>query len=317
MVEKYLSNHPISMVIPGLMRGRLGEKLDTNQIISTFKMFKSINPNNEIVVSTYRNEIPEPVLKYTDKVVINDDPGPDSFIPDRWMFMRQKTHPSLNNFSRFFLTNYNGIRACKNQLVLKSRIEMMPSDPSLLISLIKEYQISQVSKITALGFFTEHYSGIFHSTDGVLGGIPGTVQFGPKETLEKLYFQAMKFWQVEQKRLTRRANRHPITTEQILGLNFLYLFCNFPLNSILDELNKYYASPKLIQFILKAEVNNFVFLSLKKSGFVLHKYQGTIFIKTPVNLDKQIHKKIVIKIIIVFLKRYKHMFRRFRSSFFG
>lgn len=316
MDEKYLSNHPISMVIPGLMNGRLGGKLDVNQIITTFKMFKSINPNNEIVVSTYRNEIPEPVLEYTDKVIINNDPGPDIFIPDRWMFMRHKTHPSLNNFSRFFLTNYNGIRACKNQLVLKSRIEMMPSDPSLLINLIEEYQISQVSNISTLGFFTEHYSGIFHSIDGVLGGIPGTVQFGSKDTLEKLYFQAMKFWQSEQKRLTRKANRHTITSEQILGLNFLYLFCDFPLNSILDELNKYYVSPKLIKSILKAEINNFKFLSLKKSGFILHKYQGTLFINTPANLDRQINKKIVIKLIIIFLKRYKHMFRRFRSSFF-
>ena len=316
MGEKYLSNHPISMVIPGLMHGRLGGELNIDHIISTFKMFKSINPNNEIIVSTYKNEIPRPILKYIDKIIINDDPGPDIFIPDRWMLTRQKINPSPNNFSRFFLTNYSGIRACKNQLVLKSRIEMMPSNPSLLINLIEEYLNSQASTITALGFFIEHYSGIFHSTDGVIGGIPGTVQLGSKYTLEELYFQAMKFWQSNQKILTRRANRHIITTEQILGLNFLYLFYGFPLNSIVDDLNKYYASPKLIRYILKAEVNSFKFLSLKRSGFVLHKYQGTLLIDTPASLDRNLHKKIIVKLTIVFLKRYKHMFRRFRSSFF-
>jgi len=304
------------MVIPGLMNGRLGGELNIEYIISTFKMFKSINPNNEIVVSTYKNEIPGPILKYIDKIIINDDPGPDIFVPDRWMFARQKIHPSSNNFSRFFLTNYSGIRACKNQLVLKSRIEMMPTDPSLLSSLIEEYLNSQVSNVTMLGFFVEHYSGVFHSTDGVIGGIPGTVQLGSKYTLEKLYFQAMKFWQTNQKILTRRANRHIITSEQILGLNFLYLFYGFPLNSIVDDLKKYYASPKLIRYILKAEVNSFKFLSLKRSGFVLYKYQGTLLINTPTSLDRNLHKKIIIKLVIVFLKRYKHMFRRWRSSFF-
>lgn len=315
MDEKYLSSHPTSMVIPGLILTRLTGKLDINQITSTFKMFKSLNPDNEIVVSTYRNEIPEPVLEYIDKVIINHDPGPDIFTSDRWIFMCKNKPPTLNNFSRFFLTNYSGIRACKNDLVLKSRIEMMPQDPTLLINLIEEYKIFQATNNASLGFFTEHYSGIFHSVDGVIGGIPGTVQIGSKDTLEKLYFQSMKFWQNERIRLIRKAIRHTVTSEQILGLNYLYLFHDFSLNSILDKLDKYYVSPKLIHLILKAEVNSFKFLSLKKSGFILHKYQGTFFIKTPKNLDNNIHKKIIFKLGIVFLKRYKHRFRRFRSSF--
>ena len=315
MGKNHYSKDAISMVIPGLMLGRLGHNLDINHIISAFKMFKSINPDNEIVVSTYLNEIPEEVLKYTDKVIINHDPGPDVFITDRWIFTHYKMKPSLNNFSRFFLTNYNGVRACKNNLVLKSRIEMMPSNPSLLINLIEEYQASQPSNIGSLGFFAEHYSGVFHSVDGIIGGIPGTVQIASKITLEQLYFQSMEFWKREQIQLTRKANRHVLTSEQILGLNFLYLFCDFPLNSIGDKLHKYYISPRLIQSILKAEVNNFRFLSLKKSGFVLHKYQGTLLINTPRKFDEEIHNKIVIKLLIVFVKRYKHKFRRFILSF--
>lgn len=315
MEKIYSSEHAISMVIPGLMLGRLSHNLDINHIISTFKTFKSINPGNEIVVSTYLNEIPEEVLEYTDKVIINHDPGPDVFIPDRWIFMHHRINPSLNNFSRFFLTNYNGILASKNNLVLKARIEMMPSNPSLLINLIEEYQASQPSNVGSLGFFVEHYSGIFHSVDGIIGGIPGTVQIASKSTLEQLYCQSMEFWKREQDQLTRKANKHVLTSEQILGLNFLYLFCDFPLNSIRNKLHKYYISPKLIQSILKAEVNNFKFLDLKKSGFVLHKYQGTLLINTPRKLDEGIHNKIVIKLSIVFAKRYKHKFRRFISSF--
>jgi len=309
-----VSKHAVSMVISGLILGRLGQNLEINQIISTFKMFKSLNPNNEIVVSTYLNEMPNEVLKYTDVVIINQDPGPDVFIPDRWIFPHKKINPSLNNFSRFFLTNYTGIRACKNNLVLKARIEMLPSSQSLLIKLIEEYQAFQPSNDSYIGFFAEHYSGVFHSVDGIIGGIPGTVQIASKITLEQLYYESMEFWKREKVQLTGKANRHVITSEQILGLNFLYLFCDFPLNFIADKLHKYYISPKLFHSIIKAETNNFKFLSLKKSGFVLHKYQGTLFINTPRELDINLHNKIVIKLIIVFIKRYKHKFRRFKSS---
>jgi hypothetical protein len=315
MVNKYFSSHPTSMVIPGLILNRLDNKLDFDKVLSNFKMFKGLNPKNEIVISTYLKELPKTFLKYTDKVVINDDPGPDIFVNDRWIFMHEKSPAVENNFSRFFLTNYNGIRACSNNLVLKARIEMMPSDPKLLIDLIEDYQESRASNNNVLGFFAEHYSGIFHSIDGVLGGIPGTVQIGAQDTLEKLYCQSLEFWTREQKRLTRKSNRHPLTSEQILGLNFLNLYCDFPLNTKLDKLGKYYGSSKLIKSILNAEVNYFKFLSLKQSGFVINKYQGTYFINTPSNLDTELHDKFLLKLVVVFLKRYKHMFRRFRSSF--
>jgi hypothetical protein len=284
------------MVITGLVRSHLGSNLDIDKIIFSFRMFKSLNPKNEIVISTYLNEVPEPVLKYTDQVIINRDPGPDIFVTNRWIFTSKNDNHSFTNFTRFFQTNYYGIRACRNNLVLKARIEMLPCNLTLLAELIEEYQVAAVPNVATIGFFTEHYSGIFHSVDGDLGGIPGTIQISSKEVLEKLYFQSFKFWKLQKKLLIRKANRHVITGEQILGLNFLYLFVEFPLYSKLNKLNKY-----------------FRILSLKKSGFELFKYQGTFFIKTPLIIDAKIHRKVLIKLAIVFFKRYKHRLRRFKS----
>jgi hypothetical protein len=278
------------MVITGLVRSHLGSNLD---IIFSFRMFKSLNPKNEIVISTYLNEVPEPVLKYTDQVIINRDPGPDIFVTNRWIFTSKNDNHSFTNFTRFFQTNYYGIRACRNNLVLKARIEMLPCNLTLLAELIEEYQVAAVPNVATIG--------------------PGTIQISSKEVLEKLYFQSFKFWKLQKKLLIRKANRHVITGEQILGLNFLYLFVEFPLYSKLNKLNKYFVSIQLIKSILKAEKNNFRFLSLKKSGFELFKYQGTFFIKTPLIIDAKIHRKVLIKLAIVFFKRYKHRLRRFKS----
>jgi hypothetical protein len=280
------------------------------KIISSLILFKKINPKNEIIISTYKNETPKVLLQYIDKVVINKDPGPDIFIQDQWRLFRGETKPAMHNHTRFFLLNYNGIKFCKNNLVLKVRIEMLPADSSLLIDLIEQYIVSRSQDIPNIGFFIEHYSGVRFSIHGILGEIPGTIQIGSKKTLESLYRESLTFWLKEKQELIK-AHRHVLIVEQILGLNFLSLFCEFPLHSEIHKLNKYYLSIKLIKSIISAEEKNFIFLSLKESGFTLYKYQGTRNIKTPKDIYKISRTKIALKLVIVIGKKYKHLIRKY------
>ena len=308
--SKTYTREPVSMVITGLIKGRMSTQLNLKQIISSLIIFKEINPRNEIIISTYRNQTPKALLKYIDRVVINNDPGPDVYINDRWRLFRGEIKPTINHNTRFFLLNYNGIKECRNNLVLKTRIEMLPENSSQLDNLIEQYFVSRSPDIPEVGFFTEHYSGVRFSIHGILGEIPGTIQIGKKKTLESIYRESLTFWQNEKQRLTKE-HRHVLIVEQILGLNFLFLFCEFPLYSEIHKLNKYYISIKLIKAIIRAEEKNFIFLSLKQSGFALYKYQGTRYIKTPKDIYKISRTKIALKLIIVISKRYKHLVRKY------
>ena len=125
-----------------------------------------------------------------------------------------------------------------------------------------------------------------------------------------MYRESLAFWLNEKQRLTKE-HRHVLIGEQILGLNFLFLFCEFPLYSEIHKLNKYYISIKLIKSIIRAEEKNFKFLSLKQSGFMLYKYQGTRYIKTPKDIYKISRIKIALRLVIVIGKRYKHLVRKY------
>lgn len=307
---KNYTREPISMVITGLIKGRMINELNLEKIISSLILFKEINPQNEIIISTYRNETPKALLKYIDRVVVNNDPGPDIFINDRWRMFGSQITPAVNNYTRFFLLNYNGIKLCTNNLVLKTRIEMLPGDSNQLIDLIEQYIVSRNQDVPQIGFFTEHYSGVRFSIHGILGEIPGTIQIGSKKTLESIYRESLTFW-LNQKQKLIKEHRHVLIVEQILGLNFLFLFCEFPLYSEIHKLNKYYISFKLVKSLISAEEKNFRFLSLKESGFTLYKYQGTKYIKTPNDIYRISRAKIALKLVIVIGKKYKHMVRKY------
>lgn len=307
---KNYTREPISMVITGLIKGRMTNELNLEKIISSLILFKEINPQNEIIISTYRNETPKALLKYIDRVVFNNDPGPDIFINDRWRMFGSQITPAVNNYTRFFLLNYNGIKLCTNNLVLKTRIEMLPGDSNQLIDLIEQYIVSRNQDVPQIGFFTEHYSGVRFSIHGILGEIPGTIQIGSKKTLESIYRESLTFWLNQKQRLIKE-HRHVLIVEQILGLNFLFLFCEFPLYSEIHKLNKYYISFKLVKSLISAEEKNFRFLSLKESGFTLYKYQGTKYIKTPNDIYRISRAKIALKLVIVIGKKYKHMVRKY------
>ena len=307
---KNYTREPISMVITGLIKGRMSNELNLEKIISSLILFKEINPQNEIIISTYRNETPKALLKYIDRVVVNNDPGPDIFTNDRWRMFGSQITPAVNNNTRFFLLNYNGIKLCTNNLVLKTRIEMLPGDSNQLIDLIEQYIVSRNQDVPQIGFFTEHYSGVRFSIHGILGEIPGTIQIGSKKTLESIYRESLTFWLNQKQRLIKE-HRHVLIVEQILGLNFLFLFCEFPLYSEIHKLNKYYISFKLVKSLISAEEKNFKFLSLKESGFTLYKYQGTKYIKTPNDIYRISRAKIALKLVIVIGKKYKHMVRKY------
>ena len=300
------------MVITGLIKGRIDKDQSIEEIIKCCKLFKKINPKNEIVFSTFENETPAEILKLVDKLVINVDPGPDLFIQDRWPFSRGNNQPLEIHYTRFFLTNLAGIKKCKNNLILKARIEMMPMNQEKLMELIRQYQSSQNCIDGKIGFFIEHYSGVRSAIDGVIGGLPGTVQLGSRSTLEKIYSESLNLWTQEKERFYQK--KHVVTSEQILGLTYFYWFFGYSLYSKLNNLSKYYISIDLIKIIMRAELTNFIYFKLKDSGFILYKYKGTLYIKTPINIYKQTRVEIVFRLLILLVKRYKHMYRRYRLA---
>ena len=306
----------ISLVISGQISDRLSANgVNLENIIQSFILFKKTNEQNEIIVSTYINQTPQELIKYIDRLIINEDPGPDMFRVSPWP-IGPNSKRNLHNWTRFYNTTYSGVKAAKNRIVIKTRIEILPKIDSQFFNFYEEVMENfQQESIPKLGFFIEHYTGIFFSLDGQLGHIPGMLQIGEKKVLENLWLNAMEFWIKNNKILTRRIIRHPLTGEQILGFVFLNMYCNFPLLRKLFMLRKYYISRDLIKSTLIAEKNNFVYFEYKKSGFSNYVYPGTIEIKTPDNLYSQEQTNLGRRLVIILLKRVKHLSRRYYQGF--
>jgi len=311
-----MGKEAVSLVISGQISDRLSDNgANLENIIKSLILFKKSNKQNEIIVSTYIDQTPKELLKYIDRLIINEDPGPDLFRVSPWP-IGPNSKRNLNNLSRFYTTTYNGIKAASNRVIIKTRIEILPKiDDQFFNFYNKVIENFHEESTPKLGFFIEHYTGIFFSLDGQLGHIPGMLQIGEKRVLENLWLNAIEFWIKNNKILTRKTIRHPLTSEQILGLVFLNIYCNFPLFKKLFMLRKYYISKDLIKSILIAEKNNFVYFEYKKSGFSNYVYPGTIEIKTPNNLYSQDRINLSKRLVILLLKRVKHLARRYYQGF--
>ena len=307
---------PVSLVISGQISDRLSASgPDLDSIIKSFNLFKGLNKQNEIIVSTYMNQTPQELLKYIDVLIINEDPGPDLFKASPWPIGPNSKRDS-HNWTRFYVTAYNGIKVCKNRIVIKSRIEILPKIDDQFINFYNNLAGNFLEQSTPkIGFFIEHYTGIFFSLDGQLGHIPGMLQVGEKKTLASLWSNTIEFWIKNKEILTRKTLRHPLTSEQVLGFMFLNLYCNFPLSEKMYRLRKYYFSKNLIKSTLIAEKNNYVYFEYKKSGFSSYVYPGTMQIKTPDNLCSIEAVNLSKRMIILLLKRVKHLTRRYYQGF--
>ena len=68
---------------------------------------------SEIVISTWENEVNSEIIALIDKLVINDDPGPD----------RPPKGQTYNNKSRHFTQVISGLNACNSKYIFRTRVE--------------------------------------------------------------------------------------------------------------------------------------------------------------------------------------------------
>lgn len=300
---------PISLVICGLLNSRFEESGGISSLQNAYRIIKSLNSKNEIVISTYEGEVTKEIYQSSDKVVLNRDPGCDKFKVHPWPIGKKETRSSTN-YSRIFETTINGISHCSNEIVIRTRIEILPTNLQEFKVWISEC-IEKLLKtdLPKIGFFTEHYNGIYFSVDGTLGTIPNTLQIGRKQTLLDTWTDSQKFWQNNFELLTRPTIKFPVSDEQIVGLNYLKLYCKFPLMDELNKIKRYYSSKRLVKSIMIAEQGFIVWSSYATSGFTKNKFKGTAMITIPKE-NNGATKYYLRNLLIVVVKRYKHMLRR-------
>lgn len=304
-----MHNLPISMVLSGPISSRIDEKISVNDVEESFSIFKKINSQNEIIISTYKNEVPQSLFKLADKVIINDDPGPDKYKLNPWPISKVSSKES--NISRMLQTTLNGIYSCSNDLVLKTRIELIPNNEvKFKDQLNRIFNKVNFYESTRIVFLTEHFSGISFAIDGTLAGIPDTFQIASKKTLLELWQESNRFWTENFNELTRKGINFPITSEQVLGLNYLKLYCNLPIEGNIEKLHKYYVSKTLLSSQINAEKKLYVLVDYKTFGLSTNYFYGSSKIKTSNISNLNNKKKIIFRLLIVFLKQVKHLIRR-------
>ena len=309
-----MKNEPISLVISGPIKSRLTNKISEEDIRKSIKIFRKINVENEVIFSTYKNEIPKYLYEIADNIVINKDPGPDRFKLNPWPISNEKTN--VSNISRMLTTTVNGIKSSSNKIIIKSRIELLPNDENKfrnqMDKILNEINLIDTSKIV---FLTEHFTGISFVIDGTLAVVPDTFQIASKETILRLWSESDLFWKYNKKILTRKKIKFPITNEQLLGFNYLNLYCNFPLEQEKLKLKKYYFSMPLIKSQILAEKNNYHLFDYKTFGLSVNYFSGSFAIKTSEVANLENKKTILNNLIVVLLKQIKHLIRKFIVSF--
>lgn len=301
---------PFSIVISGPIFSRFG-RINQYDVLNSLKMIKSINNSNQIVVSTYENEVPDDLALYCDHIIINDDPGADVYRNNPWPIGTKKSR-NQSNLTRMLKLTLAGLSVCTNDFVIKTRIELIPQNRLQFYNWLNKVQSEfEVSDKKSIGFFTETYTGINFSINGLLGVLPDVLQFGHKEVLLNTWEESYKFWINNFEVLTRKSINYPITPEQLLGLNYLKIYTGLEIDDKLFKLRRNYISLSLIKSVLNAENNLYVWSKYNLSGFSLSYLKGSSFIVIPVNMSLMGKTDVLKKILIVILKRIKHRYRRY------
>jgi hypothetical protein len=304
---------PASLVISGLVKSRFKNESSLLEIKKSLSKFKQLNPKNEIIFSTYEGEIPDCLGELINIIIINKDPGEDKYKSNPWPV--NKIGKSSNNISRILQTNKNGIAAASNEIVFKTRIELIPEQFILFEKwfdkICNDIYNSNLPKIALL---TEHFSGISFSIDGVVGGIPDTLQIARREVLLNLWTASDNFWQTCFVKITTK-KIFPLTSEQVLGFSFLKLFCGFNLDNKIDKLHKYYFSHELLVSQIYAEKKLYLLCDYKLAGLTRNYFSGTYFINTNRKFNLENKSQLVLSIFYLLLKQIKHIVRKFYKGF--
>lgn len=310
---------PISFLITGLIKSKLDGIGGLETLRKAHIILKDLDQSNELIISTYESELNEDIIKCVDKIVINNDPGVDRFRISPWPIGKNSNRYEAN-YKRIFETTISGLHKAQNDLVIKSRVELLPENFNYFRIWIESLTESITSSTEPkIAFLTEHYNGIIFSIDGTLGTLPNTLQFSRKEVLLETWLQARDFWLKNYRYLTRPSIFFPITDEQIVGLSYLKLFANLSINDAdIKRFKRYYFSKSLVNSILFAEKNLFIWALYKNSGLTINRFKGTYLIDTSSINELIINanlKIIIRKIVKLKLKKYRHIIRRIVSGF--
>lgn len=302
---------PISLVITGQIKSRIEIAGGVEKIAENLNNFKKLHSENEIIISTFDGQQVSQIDEIVDITIINTDPGPDYFRVQPWPIAKKKSDKSAN-YTRMFTTAISGLSACKNIIVIKTRIELIPEDCNKFRNWLSICTNGIEENSNNVGLFTEHYNGIIFSIDGTLGTLPATLLISEKSNLLKIYTRSKQTWDKHFLTYTRKKFLFPVIDEQILGLSYLSIIGNFKQDNVIHKIKRYYISRELIIAIQKTEKYNLIFTKYSESGFTKNYFVGSSYITIPDNLNSQSRLQIIFALIIIVLKRYKHLSRRLR-----
>ncbi len=305
-------NSPFTFVIAGPIKSRFNDEIGLESLQLAKLIIHGLNPSNEVIISTYKDEWFPELEAIADRIIINPDPGVDKFKTDPWP-MFPKLRRVQSNITRQFSTALSGVEAARNDVVIKSRIELLPEDPELFEDwILKVLENLSEGKVA---FFIENYTGINFSVNGLLGMIPDVLVVTNKKTGVQLWKDSLEFWSNYKEILTRRLIRYPVTVEQIIGLNFLSRHKGLHLESILRSLRRQYISYELLSKVYQAERDSYIFTLYREYGFTKNYFSGLLVLRLPERLLPATKTDLMIRILILVAKKIRHHYRRLLRSY--
>jgi len=307
---------PVSIVLSGLISSRANRGINFDEVNKFFVDFGKANKSNEIIVSTYNNEMNLLNVTSNMKVIINKDPGINIYRNSLLGFNKKEIRYK-SNLSRMLTTTLSGLNNATNEYVIKTRIELIPTDIKYfyewLEPLINKMESSNLPQIA---FLKEHYSGVSHSIDGTIGGIPDTFQIAKREILQKVWLQSKEIWDKNFSKLTNHKISLPITSEQLIGYSYFSLYTNFRIEDKIRKLTRGYNSFSLLRSIIYSEQYLFNFLHYKETNLSKNYFKGTYSIRF-VEFNSRSQKiNIFLRLAVVYFKKSKHYLRRFKREIF-
>lgn len=303
-------NTPFTIVIAGPIKSRFTESLSSKELIKAIEIIKTLNNKNQIILSTYENEVPNSILSLVDNVIINHDFGPD-LSSTKFGQTDSRANVRKRNTTRMLITASNGISHAKNLITIKTRIELIPENYELFSKwYLDTLKIINTNENDKLGFFIQHQTGFKFSVNGLLAVLPDTFQISKTENLLILWKESLKFWTVNKNYLCRPEKKHPITNEQVLGLTYFKIKYNFKIIENLSKFDRHYFSFKLLKNIITAESNDFIFFDHNLTGITKNKFIGTSFLRFPKNINSTTRITFLFRFIVLIGKRLKHRRRR-------
>ncbi len=297
---------PFTLVIAGPIASRFSPQINEDCLIDSIKIIKKLNSMNEVIISTYENEVSERISKAVDLLLINEDPGPDYLKASPWPVGSGPRRKTTNN-SRMFVTSLSGIEKAKNPLVIKTRIELLPVGDdfeSWFIALERELTGQKV------GFFTETYTGVSFSVNGLLGVLPDVLMVGEKSIIQNIWSDASLFWSQNRTLLTRKMILYPLGCDQILGMCYLARYHNFPIQRYKRRLRRQFISLSLLRAVVRAERDSYIWTRYRHSGFSVNYFKGIYNLRIPDAILPRSKREFCLRLLIMLLKKPKHHYRR-------